>query len=167
MLSKYCTRSIQSGHTRLSTRAILVAVFVAVSPTLYGCAGATHPQTTGPESQGTIELNQSPSDVLQGGGGTGTVFYNGKLYRFAIGGLGVGGDAIAVLQASGEVYNLTDIAQFQGIYRAAPSNSAGSSRVDTGGLWLQNERAALLHLKTPSGGRMPSIGSDAVKIVME
>ena len=99
------------------------------------------------EAPGTVELNQAPpNDVPFGGGGTGTVFFHGKIYRFAIGGMGVDGSAVAIIQTSGEVYRLADIAQFPGTYRRAPSGSIAPGQPG-GGLWLQNEHAVTMHLR--------------------
>jgi hypothetical protein len=101
-----------------------------------------------------------------GGGGTGSVFFRSTVYRFAIGGLGVEGSAVAIIQTSGEVYRLRDIADFPGTYRRAPKGSAilGQSG---GGLWLQNERATILHLQVPPLGRMPDLGGDALRVVLD
>jgi hypothetical protein len=118
------------------------------------------------EVPGTIELNQgAPSDAPIGGGGTGTVFALGKIYRFAIGGEGVNGDAVAILQTTGEVHRLHDISGFPGRYRRAPAGSISGGQGE--GLWLQNDRATVIHLLAPPGGRMPDIGNDAVLIVMQ
>jgi hypothetical protein len=112
-------------------------------------------------------LNKSaPNDVPPGGGGTGTVFFNGTLYRFAIGGLGIEGSAVAIIQTSGEVYSLRDIAQFPGTYRRAADPSAIAGKT-TGGLWLQNEHATIMHLMVPPQGRLPDLGGDALRVVLD
>jgi hypothetical protein len=116
---------------------------------------------------GTVELNKAlPNDVPPGGGGTGTVFFHGTLYHFAIGGLGVEGSAVAIMQTSGEVYRLQDIARFPGTYRRAPDAPPNPGQAD-GGLWLQNEYATIVHLQVPPQGRMPDLGGDALRIVLD
>jgi hypothetical protein len=116
---------------------------------------------------GTVELNQGlPNDTLLGGSGTGILAYHGQSIRFAISGVGVDGAAVAVLQTSGDVVNLRNLAGFPGTYRRAPAAPGGSGR-DGGGLWLQNERRTMLHLEAPPQGRMPDIGNDAVRIVLD
>jgi hypothetical protein len=115
---------------------------------------------------GTVELNQGPpSDALLGGSGTGILAYQGQLIRFAISGVGVDGAAVAVLRTSGEVVDLRNLGGFPGTYRRAPAASVASAQ--GGGLWLRNEQATILHLKTPPQGRMPDIGNDAVRIVLD
>jgi hypothetical protein len=113
-----------------------------------------------------VELNQGPpSDKLVGGSGNGTVVFHGQALPFAIGGLGVDGAAIAVLQTSGEVYRLDNIASFSGTYRRAPADAIPASQSGNG-LWLRNEQGTLLHLLVPPQGRMPDIGADGVRIVL-
>jgi hypothetical protein len=97
-----------------------------------------------------------------GGGGSGTVFFRGKLYRFAIGGIGVDGSAVAIVRTSGEVYRLEDIMRLPGTYRRTPAPGQASN-----GLWLQNEHATLMHLNVPPGGRMPDIGDDSLRLVLD
>ena len=97
----------------------------------------------------------------------GTVDVGGKVYHFAIGGVGVDGAAVSVIQTVGEAYRLNgSISGFPGTYRRAPSGSVIPGK-PSGGLWLQNEHGTLIHLLVPPGGRMPSIGDDGVLIVLQ
>ncbi len=155
-----------SPHSRRFTWPATVAGLVSL--VLAACqADSTGAASSVKEVSGAVELNQGPpSDALVGGGGTGTVFAFGKLHHFAIGGDGIYGDSVAILQTTGEVYRLHDISAFPGRYRRAPAGSVGGTGQATG-LWLQNERATLIHLLPPPGGRMPNIGDDAVLIVLE
>jgi hypothetical protein len=154
--------------SRHASRRFVIAALAAV-PMLGMVACATTspaPTPSAPEVVGTVALNQGPpTDVLMGGGGTGTVFFKGRLYGFTIGGRGVEGDNIAILRTSGRVYRLVDIARFAGIYRRAPGGAVVPGQ-PADGLWLQNEHAAVLHLDVPPGGRMPNIGTDGVGIVL-
>ena len=135
---------------------------------LSACGTNTVPAQANPaEAPGVVQLNRSrPVDVPIGGGGTGTVFFNGKMYAFSLGGMGVDGSAIAIIRTTGEVYRLVNIMQFPGNYRRAPS-AAVVPRQAASGLWLQNEQATILHLADPPGGRMPDIGSDALRVVLD
>ncbi len=131
------------------------------------CAPVNAPAQVGvAAAPGAVELNQGPpSDALVGGSGAGTVTFHGQVFRFAISGLGLGGAAVAVLQTSGEVYHLADIAGFPGTYRRAPSAVVVPGRSEDG-LWLLNERATIMHLRIPPRGRMPDIGNDALRVVL-
>ena len=118
------------------------ALAVSLSLILSACVNSAVPaQANLVEVPGTVELNQAPpTDVPSGGGGTGTVFFHGNVYEFAIGGLGLDGSAVAIIRTTGEVYQLADISRFSGIYRRAPAGSVVPGQ-PSGGLWLQNERA--------------------------
>jgi hypothetical protein len=144
------------------------ALAASLSLALAACGTGTVPVQSGiAEVPGTVELNQAPTgDAALGGGGFGTLDYHGTIYRFAIGGLGVDGSEVAIIQTSGEVYGLHGIALFSGTYRRMPA--AISTPVPTkGGLWLQNENATIMHLQAPPQGRMPDIGNDAVRVVLD
>lgn len=140
---------------------------MVLSVALVAC-GTVAPADFG-ELPGTIELNQgqATNDVPLGGAGTGTVDVAGNVYHFAIGGVGVEGAAVSVIQTVGEAYRLSgSISGFPGTYRRAPSGSIIPGKPG-GGMWLQNERGTLIHLLVPSGGRMPDIGDDGVLIVVQ
>ena len=99
------------------------------------------------------------------GGGTGTLSFQGQTYPFEIAGLGGGGAGISKIDASGEIYNLTDIAQFPGAYseRRMGVTLGGSGGGD---LWLQNNAGVIMHLKAASEGLMLSLGADVADIRM-
>jgi hypothetical protein len=141
----------------------------ALSFLLAACASgySAAPSDVVAEVPGAIELNNVPTtDVPLGGGGTGTVYFHGQAYRFAIGGEGVDGSAVAIIQTSGEAYHLDDIARLAGRYKRTTNASMTADR-QSGGLWLQNQNGIVIHLRPPTGGRMPDIGDDAVSIVLE
>jgi hypothetical protein len=143
------------------------AVVAVLSLILAACGTGADPAPSNiARTPGAVALNQGRSDdIPPGGGGTGTVFFHGNVYRFAIGGLGIEGSAVAIIRTSGEVYRLAEIARFPGNYRRAPGASVIGGQ--GGGLWLQNEHATVLHLKDPPQGRMPDIGDDAVRVVLD
>lgn len=148
---------------RTTSRRILV---FALLPVLASCA-AQAPVPAITEEPGLIELNQGPiTDTASGGSGTGTVFFRGTLYQFTIGGLGVQGSAIAVLQTTGRAYRLTNIGDFSGTYFVSiPVSQIGEQANQ--GLWLRNEHGAIMHLSPPPQGALPAIGDDGVLVVMQ
>lgn len=135
---------------------------------LAGCGSAAVPAATGgTQAPGTIDLNQAaPRDTLVGGGGGGTVAFNGKVYHFAIGGLGVDGSAVAILATTGEVYRLDNIAQFPGTYRQANADAPRPSQ-DSSGLFIQNEHGVVIHLEAPPQGQVPALHDDAVRVILD
>jgi hypothetical protein len=135
-----------------------------------GCSASVQ---VGPEAvagltpDGTVDMQEVQIAYLaSGGGGNGTLFYQGGVYPFTIGGLGVGGIGASTISASGEVYKLNSLAQLpgayiQGRYGFALGNQSG------GDLWLQNNAGVILHLKAKREGLMLSLGGDAVAITMQ
>ena len=151
-----------AGRWSVYTASAAVLSLVLATLVLVSCSGAPAPANLA-EAPGTVELNKAPSnDVPMGGGGSGTVFFRGRLHRFAISGVGFDGSAVAIIRTSGEVYRLKDIMSLPGTYRrtSAPAQAGD-------GLWLQNEHATLMHLNVPSGGRMPDVGDDGLRVVLD
>ena len=124
------------------------------------------PDLAGKAPSGFVEMREVEIAFLgAAGGGTGTLSSQGQTYPFDIAGLGGGGAGISKIDASGEVYNLTDIAQFPGAYyerRLGVAFGGGGG----GELWLQNNAGVIMHLKAASEGLMLSLGGDVVDIRM-
>ena len=115
----------------------------------------------------TIDMQEVQVAYLaSGGGGAGTIFYQGRSYPFSIGGLGVGGIGASTISAAGEVYKLPALAQFPGAYAQARYGFAIGS-MSGGDLWLQNEAGVILHLHAKREGLMLSLGGDAIVISMQ
>jgi hypothetical protein len=151
---------------RLSTMAGL-----ALSAVLALAACSTSVKV-GPEAvagltpDGTVDMEQVQAAFIgSAGGGTGTLFYQGRAYRFTIGGLGIGGIGASTIDAEGEVYKLRSLAEFPGAYAQGRYGFA-VGRTSGGDLWLQNEAGVIMHLKTKRTGLMLSLGGDAVVISM-
>jgi len=116
---------------------------------------------------GTIDMQEVQVAYLaSGGGGHGTLFYQGSAYPFTIGGLGVGGIGASTISAAGEVYKLNSLEQFPGAYAEGRYGFALGNR-SGGDLWLQNEAGVILHLKAKREGLMLSLGGDAIVISMQ
>ncbi|HTR17426.1 MAG TPA: hypothetical protein VMI52_10385 [Acetobacteraceae bacterium] len=115
---------------------------------------------------GTVEMSQLQAAFIgSGSGGTGTLHFRGRSYRFKVGGLGVGGIGVSSIKARGEVYNLNKISQFPGTYIQGRYGFA-VGRASAGGLWLKNSSGVILNLKAKRTGLMLSLGGDAVVISM-
>jgi hypothetical protein len=104
--------------------------------------------------------------IGSGGGGSGTLYYQGQTYPFNVGGLGIGGIGVSTVEASGEVYKLNTLAQFPGAYAQGRYGFA-LGNMSRGDLWLQNESGAIMHLHAKRQGLMLSLGGDAVVISMK
>ena len=155
----------QTWQTRIA-RLTLVSVYVLA------LAGCTERVALGPEAiqgktpDGTIEMHEVQAAYIgSGSGGGGVLSFRGAAYPFDVGGLGVGGLGVSTIEATGEVYNLRDLAQFPGTYGQARYGFAIGT-ASGGDLWLQNEAGVILHLKAKRTGLMLSLGGDAVVISM-
>jgi len=135
---------------------------------LAGAAGAT--LVGGPAysqervKSGTVVIEQVQVAFIGSGNvGGGTLHFQGKSYRFSIGGLGIGGFGISKMEAYGDVYNLRELRQFPGAYGQA---RYGAVAGDKGGgeMWLQNPEGVMLSLRARRQGLAVSLGADAVVI---
>jgi hypothetical protein len=155
---------------RLHTRRAVVGLAAAALLPFAGCSSSQNidqQSLEGKTPDGTVDMNQVQAAFIgSGGGGSGTLYYRGRSYPFAVGGLGIGGIGASTINASGEVYGLKNVIDFpgayaQGRYGFAFGNSSG------GDLWLQNEKGVIMHLKAKRSGLMLSLGGDAVVISMQ
>ena len=113
---------------------------------------------------GTVEIEQVQIAFIGSANlGGGTLNFQGKSYRFTVGGLGVGGFGASKMQATGEVYNLKELAQFPGAYGQARYGLAAGDK-SSGELWMQNPNGVLISLRAKRMGLALSLGADAAFI---
>jgi hypothetical protein len=156
--------------------AMIVSVLTAMTWTIAGNAGdASQAPRSGPAPalqyaqarlvpSGTVEIEQYQVAFIGSGNlGGGRLYFQGREYPFTIGGLGIGGFGISKIEAVGEVYNLSNIGQFQGAYGQART---GIAVADLGGgtLWLENPLGVYIKLQTKRQGLALSLGADAIYI---
>ncbi len=94
--------------------------------------------------------------------GNGKLNFNGKEYRFSIDGVTLIDFGLSKASAAGEVYNLTDLAQFEGNYVAAEASFALGGGM--GGVSLRNSNGVVMHLNSVSQGARLQLGSSGMKI---
>src|SRR5262249_20945351 len=93
------------------------ALFALLGLFLASLAAAPQASAEELKQSGTIYIKQVQIAWIGSGNlGGGTLQYNGRSWPFTIGGLGIGGFGISQITATGEVYNLKDIAYFPGAY---------------------------------------------------
>jgi hypothetical protein len=150
----------------------MMACLMLVSVCVLSFVGCTGSVALGPDAvkgktpDGFIEMHEVQAAYIgSGSGGGGTLSFRGVQYAFDVGGVGVGGIGVSTIEATGEVYNLRDLAQFPGTYGQARYGFAIGT-ASAGDLWLQNEAGVILHLKAKRTGLMLSLGGDAVVISM-
>jgi hypothetical protein len=156
------SRGTFSRRTQLAAWISLLAV-AACNQSTPGAETKYEGQTP----SGSVEMHQVQAAFLaSGGGGSGTLFFRGQSYPFTVGGLGIGGIGASSIDAQGDVYNLTNVAEFPGAYAQGRYGAVFGSK-STGDLWLKNESGVVMHLRAKRTGLMLSLGGDAVVISMK
>ena len=113
---------------------------------------------------GTVDIEQVQVAFIGSGNlGGGTLHFQGKSYRFTVGGLGLGGFGVSKMQATGDVYNLKELRQFPGAYGQARYGAVAGNK-STGELWLENTNGVIISLRARRTGLAVSLGGDAVII---
>ena len=95
--------------------------------------------------------------------GKGVLTFGGKKYPFTLAGTVIGPGSISKRQVAGEIYDLDDISEFDGIW----VEGTGPVGLETGGrseLWLGNKAGVFMHLVGTSEGMTLSLGKDEVLI---
>jgi len=119
------------------------------------------------KKSGTVDIEQVQIAFIGSGNlGGGTLDYAGQTYKFTIGGLGIGGFGVSKIEATGEVYNLSNLGQFAGAYVQGRYGYAAGT--ESGGeLWLQNSAGVVMKLKAKREGLALSLGGDAIYVQMD
>ena len=116
---------------------------------------------------GSIRIEQVQIAFIGSGNlGGGTLTVGGRSYDFTVGGLGVGGIGLSKMVASGTVYNLRNIEDFDGAYVQGRYGLAIGT-ISAGELVLGNTRGVVLKLKAERTGLALSLGGDAVYIDLD
>jgi len=116
---------------------------------------------------GTVRIEQVQLAFIGSGNlGGGQLQFQGKTYKFKVGGLGIGGFGVSKMTATGTVYNLTDIRYFPGSYIQGRYGAVVGD-VSTGKLWLKNNYGVVIELNAQREGLALSLGGDAVYIGLD
>ena len=115
---------------------------------------------------GTIDLTTESVGVVIGyRWGSGVLTYQGKTYPFAVDGLSIGDLGGDKAQASGDVFKLTKLEDFNGTYKGAAANLTivGGG----GGNELTNEHGVILRLSRTTVGLKLKVGVDGVRLKLK
>ena len=110
-------------------------------------------------------LQLSKGSVAAGIGfswGSGTLTYQGKDYPITVNGLSVGDVGVSRIEASGKVYNLKKLADFDGNYTAATAGAtiAGGASVTA----MKNQNGVSVHLVSTSQGLKWNLSASGVSM---
>ena len=97
--------------------------------------------------------------------GSGVLHYKGKNYPFTVSGVSVGDVGVSKAEASGSVYHLTKLEDFNGNYTAA----AAGATVGGGGsaAAMQNQSGVKLNLVSTTRGLKLKLAAEGVKIQLK
>src|SRR4029450_5526319 len=97
--------------------------------------------------------------------GDGKLTFKGKDYPFSIDGLTLVDFGISRATATGDVYNLTDVAKSAGTYVAAEAGLTLAGGM--GGMVLRNSDGVVLHVRSTSRGARLQLGTSGLVIKLK
>jgi len=97
--------------------------------------------------------------------GDGKLSFKGKDYPFSVDGLTLVDFGFSKASATGEVYNLTDVAKFPGTYVAAEAGFTLAGGV--GGMVLRNQDGVVMHVRSVSKGAKLQLGTSGLNIKLK
>lgn len=163
-MEKVMKRGAPDAVRRHTVLTLLRGAFLALAGALTTTALATGALAADLEKSGTVHIEQYQVAFIGSGNlGGGTLNYQGKTYKFTIGGLGIGGFGVSKITASGAVYNMKELSDFEGAYGQARTGFAAAD-VGGGTLWLENQKGVYMKLASEREGLALSLGADAVYI---
>jgi hypothetical protein len=128
-------------------------------------AGSTASPAQAQSPSGVVRISQVQVALLVSGSvGGGVLNFGGAEHDFSIGGLGIGGLGASRLEASGEVYNLERLEDFEGPYAQGRAGAVAGDQQLEGGLWLINPQGVEMRLSSRRDGYALSLGGDAVYV---
>jgi hypothetical protein len=141
----------------------ILLTFLIISSVALGLSIARAQEET---PDGTVKI--SSGSVAVGVGfswGGGVLTYQGKDYPFDVSGLSVADVGISQAEASGSVYHLKHLADFDGNYTGV---SAGATVAGGGGgMALKNQNGVVLNLVGTTQGLKFKLAVDGVKITLK
>ena len=142
-----------------------IATFTTVlSPAFAGDDAASVPKSTA--ADGSVEL--SGGAVAAGIGymwGDGTLTFGGQKHQFAIDGLSIVDVGATSISASGEVYNLNKLSDFDGNYVAFSAGAAVAGGADA--VYLQNHHGVVIKLSSTQIGLRFNLAASGINIALK
>jgi hypothetical protein len=147
--------------------ALLAAALLGSAPLLAQAPSQPAPAPLdAPVPSGTVTITEVDAGMLMGRNhGSGVFTFNGRDYPFTLVGIAAGASiGRAHLNASGNVYGLTDVSQFDGTYQKTDANATlGAGK---GKLTLKNADGVWMSLETKSTGVRLDLAAGGVIVTM-
>jgi hypothetical protein len=150
-----------------SRTTVAILAVLALLP-LAGCAIPpsgipTAADIRGLKPSGTVTMTQV--FLSASGVGSGSLTFRGRTYPFTLVGSLLGPGAISTMQASGDVYKLTDVSQFSGPWIQGTGSLAITARAN-GEIWLENRNGIIMRLNAAQAGLTFSSGRYELTILL-
>ena len=97
--------------------------------------------------------------------GHGELNYRGKTHKFKVDGLSVAEVGVTKAEATGTVYNLKSIDDFEGVYAAAAAE--GTAGKGAGVSSLRNAKGVVINLKSETKGANIKVAGEGLKLKIE
>ncbi len=140
----------------------------AIALLLSSCATKMSSDPDAPTSQptGTVTFNgRQAAYWASAAGGKGTLNFNGKSYGFSSVGVGAGGTGVQSINATGNVYNLTNLSDFAGTYTSKRSGfTLVKGKVN---VKLTNSNGVVIYVTGETKGLASSTGISSVTIKLD
>ena len=141
---------------------IMNSVFASITLVLIaGCKSMTQAPSTPPSA--TVSIREwSAAYYAQAESGKGTLYYNGVRHHFTISGGGVGGSGAQKVSATGKVFNLNRLSDFNGTYHGI---ARGLTLIE-GQMHakLTNQNGVTMYLAGQTEGLASSLGAQAFQV---
>ena len=148
---------------RFRTR--LAAVVIVASASVLSI-GQTVTATQDKAPDATFRYSGGAVGLGVGGSwGQGTLRFEGKDYLFRMRGLDVGNVGASKITASGDVYNLTSIADFWGTYAAASAGAVVAGGAS--GTAMKNDRGVVIRMTSTAEGLQFKLAVEGVTIELQ
>ena len=97
--------------------------------------------------------------------GNGVLTFKGKTYPFKVDGLSAVGAGIEKISGTGQIYHLSSLADFPGVYAAA-GGDASMGKMGRGSASLKNGKGVVIEFKAKETGLDVNLAAGGVKIAM-
>ncbi len=97
--------------------------------------------------------------------GKGVLSYKGKNYPFKVAGLSVGDVGVTKAEATGEVYNLKKLTDFNGNYVSAAAEATVA--LGAGATAMKNDKGVVIHLLPKTKGVNLKLAGEGVNFTLE
>ena len=160
MLGKFDRRGITCISKRFASNAGAIAAAIGIM----GLSSIALPRSAAAaEASGTVQLRLVQASFV-GSASTGSVLrFRGHNYKFTTTGGGIGGFGLSKYEASGTVYDLKSVADFDGPYVQLRTGLALGEQ-GKGKMWLRNANGVTMSLAGRRRDLAVSAGADALVV---